>query len=248
MEQNTYTMRTLIQWKLLRILALKVYKVICISSDVATYTSSYIPIQNKVVIIPNPINIPQGKRLTRPSKNEFIFIGRLVKQKDPVLALKSFHHFLENYDSNSILHIVGNGDLEKQLKNLSYKLNISKRCIFHGFLSNQDVYTILRQTTALISTSNIEGFAMVRFEALVNGNCLITTNTAGTEQYLKIAFNSGVFVASPNKVDFSDKMFKSTNYRYWEKKIIQERIKLGLSFSPQSVSSLLIKEFESIKN
>jgi len=245
MEQNTYFMRTKNQWRLLKVLALKVFKIVCISSDVANLTSGKISHRKKIVVIPNPVIIPRVdvNHLTR--NNDFIFVGRLVKQKNPSLALKAFSHFLKSYNVDSRLHIVGDGELMQSLKVMAEKLGIIERCAFHGFLPNKEVYSILNRTKTLISTSIIEGLAMVRLEALVNGNCLVTTNSGGTEQYFQPSSDIGVFLAEEDKSDFSQQMFRSLNERYWQPNAIEKRKRVVKDFSPEKISSLYFLQFNS---
>jgi glycosyltransferase involved in cell wall biosynthesis len=245
MEQNTYLMRTKNQWRLLRILAFRVFKIICISSDVENLTSRKILSRKKMVVIPNPVMIPSEdvNHLTR--HNDFIFVGRLVKQKNPSLALESFNYFLKTYNLDSCLHIVGDGELMPILKLMAEEFGIIEKCIFHGFLPNKDVYSILNRAKTLISTSIIEGLAMVRLEALVNGNCLVTTNSGGTEQYFRANSDIGVFLAKEDKLDFSQKMYLSLSKKYWEPIAIEKRKRVGKDFSPEKICSLYVAQFNS---
>ena len=245
MEQNTYTMRTKNQWKLLRVLSFKVFKIISISSDVANFTAKKISNRKKIVIIPNPILIPSADVNHATRHNDFVFVGRLVKQKNPSLALESFSSFLKTYNLDSRLHIVGNGELLQSMKVMARELGIMESCIFHGFLPNKEVYSVLNQAKTMISTSVIEGLAMVRLEALANGNCLVTTNSGGTEQYFPIESDIGVFLAKENKSDFSRKMFLSFDEKYWKPVAIERRKRVGKDFSPEEISSRYIRQFNS---
>ena len=243
MEQNTYFMRTKNQWKLLEILALRVFKIICISSDVAYLTTSKISKKEKVVTIPNPILIPQSRIKQLNRENDFIFVGRLVKQKNPKLAIEAFNSFLKISNINASLHIIGDGELMQDLKTMVSEFGIMQNCVFHGFLQNTEVYSILNRTKTLVSTSVIEGLAMVRLEALINGNCLVTTNSGGTEQYFPTSSDIGVFLAQGTKSDLSQKMFNSLDEKFWSPIAIEKRIKAGEDFSPEKISSLYIREF-----
>lgn len=243
MEQNTYLMRTRIQWILLKLLARRVSKIICISNDVANFSSSKISHREKMVIVPNPIFIPQSSLNQLPRENDFIFVGRLVKQKNPSLALESFNSFLKTYNKDARLHVVGDGELMQGLKVMAAELEILENCLFHGFLPNAEVYSILNKVKTLISTSVIEGLAMVRLEALVNGNCLVTTNSGGTEQYFQANTDIGVFLAKGDKLDFSQKMRDSLEEKYWEPVVVEKRKRIGSDFSPEKISSLYVEEF-----
>ena len=245
MEQNTYSMRTKNQLRLLRVLSLRVMKIICISDDVANFSSNKISNRNKIVVVPNPILIPPVEVTDVTRHNNFIFVGRLIKQKNPFLAIESFNYFLQTFNVDSFLHIIGDGELLQSLKVEAKKLGIKENCIFHGSLPNAEVYSILKRTKTMISTSVIEGLAMVRLEALVNGNCLVTTNSGGTEQYFQVDSDFGIFLAKNDKSDFSQKMYDSLSEKYWKPDAIESRKRIGKDFSPEKISSLYIKQFES---
>jgi len=243
LEQNTYTNRTKVQWNLLRILSCKVKKIICISNDVAVYSSKYLANFDKLVIIPNPVWIPDSIDEQSNRENDFIFVGRLVPQKNPNLALQAFDLFLKTYNINSHLHIVGDGELMEDMKQELNTLGIVHKCTFHGFLPNVAVYELMKRTKSLISTSIIEGLAMVRLEALINGNCVVTTNSGGTEQFFHLDSDSGIFLSEPNPKDFSEKMYKSLNNEYHEREMIDRRKKIAKNFSPGKISAQFLLQF-----
>jgi glycosyltransferase involved in cell wall biosynthesis len=245
LEQNTYTNRTNAQWILLRLVSCKVNKIICISNDVATYSSSYLASYHKLVVIPNPVWIPSEGDNQLIRKNDFIFVGRLVPQKNPNLALEAFNLFLQTFNSNSHLHIVGDGELMEVLKLKLNNLGILEKCTFHGFLPNIDVYGLMKQTKSLISTSIIEGLAMVRLEALINGNCVVTTNSGGTEQFFHLDSDLGIFLAESNPMDFARQMHNSLNNKYHTSEMVDQRKELARNFSPEKISAQFISQFSS---
>lgn len=243
LEQNTYIYRTNAQWILLRLLVRKVFKIICISSDVAAYSSQYLANLNKFKVIPNPILIPDFTQQQLIRENDFIFVGRLVKQKNLELAVDSFNLFLKTYNINSHLHIVGDGDIIEDLKLKLTNLGIRSNCTFHGFLPNSDVYDLMKMVKTLISTSIIEGLAMVRLEALINGNCVVTTNSGGTEQFFHPDSDLGVFLSESNPMDFATKMYESLNKKYWHREIVESRKNIAKMFSPEKISSEFLLQF-----
>jgi glycosyltransferase involved in cell wall biosynthesis len=244
LEQNTYTKRTKIQWILLRYLKCRVSKIICISKDVAEYSSRHISNNNKIMVIPNPVWVAASRSEPPIRKNDFIFVGRLVPQKNPDLVLKAFDLFLKTYNKNSHLHIVGDGDLLKSLKIESNRLGILDKCTFHGFIPNYAVYELMKQVKTLVSTSIIEGLAMVRLEALMNGNCIVTTNSGGTEQFFHLNADLGVFLSESNPFDFAGKMQESLGNKYWEDEMINTRKNIASDFSPEKISTKFLLLFK----
>lgn len=243
LEQNTYVNRKKWQWLSLQLLIKRVFKVICISNDVANFSRKYLSSPNKIVVIPNPIYISNTEVNFSKRDDDFIFIGRLVPQKNPELALQSFKSYQEFSKKDSKLHIVGDGELMQSLKQEARNLGISQDCNFYGFLPNAEVYDLLKRTKTLISTSVIEGLAMVRIEALANGNCIVTTNTGGTAQFFRLQANLGVFESEADPLVFARKMYDSLDGRYWNNKVIADRKSIALNFAPEEIASQFLHQF-----
>lgn len=237
-EQNTYTARTFLQWRLLKILAKNVTKIVGISDEVSLLTGK--KLNRKLVTIPNPITFTSIGAPPQSRTNDFIFVGRLTHQKNPELMLRSFHKFLTDYGRNSHLHIVGGGILLEPLKTLSVSLDIKDKCTFHGWKNLDEIYKIMSSVKTLVSTSSIEGMGIVRLEALVSGCCVVTTNTGGTHLFEQMN-ERGFFTCKDEIEDLSLAMKKSIHSRYWTQESIQERHSVIDLFNPWVISQELIK-------
>ena len=93
-------------------------------------------IQNKSVVIPNPIN---SEFICEPyngnRNNHIVNVGRLTKQKNQELLIKAFHEFDKFYKQYE-LYIYGSGELEKELQKLTKELKISSKVHFEGDVNN----------------------------------------------------------------------------------------------------------------
>jgi len=248
MEQNTYFNRTSLQWFIMKKLSTKVDKIICISNDVANLTRSKLGKRIKFCVIPNPVSRSIESVKLSTKKNDFVFIGRLTEQKQPLVALEAFSVFLKKYNEESYLHIVGEGELLINMKERAKKLDIYSRCVFHGFVSNADVYALLSKTKTLISTSKIEGLAMVRFEALALGNCIVTTNSGGTDQFFSRKSNLGVFISGTDSIEFSTRMLETLRPEFWSVEMINSRIKIIKKFNSENFVNSLLLEYLNLRH
>jgi len=237
-ENNTYHNRTNAQWILMKLVANKVHKVVCISEDVKLITDKRICVKSEVIYC--PVNFPENLKIKKPRTDDFIFIGRLIEQKNPKLLLESFQIYCKFYNHNSVLHVVGDGSLMPELKSLSHKLGISHKCRFYSNLDGIEKWELLLKSKTLVSTSRIEGFGLVKFEALAHGRCLVTTNTGGSE-LLTDKEHLGVFIVSANPRDMAEAMHKSINESNWNLQKISDRIKIVEKLNPKNVSELLLK-------
>jgi glycosyltransferase involved in cell wall biosynthesis len=236
-EQNTYTSRTPMQWKLLRTLSKKVYKIVGISDEVSAMTSQNL--NRKLETIPNPITFTNVVDISSPRSDDFIFVGRMTHQKNPELLLRSFRMFLEEYNSNSILHLVGGGILLDSLKTLSKDLNIERNCIFHGWLDLPEIQKLMAGVKTLVSTSIIEGMGIVRLEALASGCCVVTTNTGGSHLFDHLD-KRGFIICDDNLAAVSRSMNESLSANYWTSQSISLRSKIVEKFNPEAISQKLI--------
>jgi len=104
-------------------------------------------------------------------------IGRLT-------YYKGFEYLIRAVaDSKGIeLHFVGNGELEKPLRQLVGDLNISSKIIFHGKLPDDAMVAqlIACDCLCLPSTERTEAFGMVLLEAMSVGKATVVSNVPGS--------------------------------------------------------------------
>ena len=94
----------------------------------------------KIFVAPNTIHVPNSQNYAQEEKNSILYVGRLQKRKDLDDLVKSFaqvHHRLPN---NTILKILGDGDIVyKELASLGSKLGISEKIKFIKGTTEHDV-------------------------------------------------------------------------------------------------------------
>ena len=99
-------------------------------------------------------------------------VGRFMPQKNHRFILKIFSEFVKKYP-NSILLLVGGGDLEEKTKKKAFEMGISSKVIFAGIRS--DVPEILQAMDVFILPSLHEGLGIAAVEAQAAGlPCLIS--------------------------------------------------------------------------
>lgn len=108
----------------------------------------------------------------------FIYVGRLIKYKNVDVIIRALH---EKYKNEATLHIVGEGAEEENLKQLSRQLNIEKNVVFHGQLSRDKVYEMMKKSYCFIMVSDNETFGMVYIEAMLAGCVTIASEAGGVD-------------------------------------------------------------------
>jgi glycosyltransferase involved in cell wall biosynthesis len=139
---------------------------------------------NNIKLIPNPV-----ENISHTIKNNIIrhggqgikvvAAGRLSEQKGYDYLLE----IISKIKSKIHCTILGEGILDKKLKELSIKLNIQHKVKFEGYVDNP--YPYLKGADALLITSNFEGLPNIALEALYLGTPVIATPGCGGLKELK---------------------------------------------------------------
>jgi glycosyltransferase involved in cell wall biosynthesis len=82
-------------------------------------------------------------------------------------------------------HIVGGGEDEQVLKKLAASFSsLNGKVIFHGRVSNEQVYNYFRESDFLVVNSRVETFSVVTAEAIACGLPVIATRSGGPEFFV----------------------------------------------------------------
>ena len=107
------------------------------------------------------------------------FCGRISDQKDPMRWLRVMKRAMDaKPDIRGI--VIGDGDLNSQMRNGAEKLGIAGKLKFLGY--RQDAVSILGGCDVLLMTSKYEGLPMVMIEALSQGVPVVCTDVGGTRE------------------------------------------------------------------
>ena len=84
-----------------------------------------------------------------------------------------------------LLHIVGEGNWEKDARELSKLLGLEKKMIFHGWKEVADLQRIVGGSALCILPSRIESFGLTIVEAMGSGIPLITTEAGAISEKVR---------------------------------------------------------------
>jgi len=108
-------------------------------------------------------------------KKIVLTVGNLRWQKDHAILLSAFSIFKESHPDYRLL-IVGEGELETELRALSRKLNIEESVCFVGKLEPKKVGLLMRESMIFVLSSISEGSPKVVLEALSCGLPVVATD------------------------------------------------------------------------
>jgi glycosyltransferase involved in cell wall biosynthesis len=120
-----------------------------------------------------------------------LFAGRLDRLKRVDLLIEALAHAGKEVR----LKIAGRGPLEASLRELAEARGVAGRVDFLGFVSDEDLLSLLATARAAVYTPVNEDYGYVTLEAFLSGKTLVTTNDTGG--VLEFATAESGFIAEP---------------------------------------------------
>ena len=133
----------------------------------------------KSTIVPNPIptSLPIPATSYQLPATDLLFAGRLSKDKGVDLLIAAWSGL---GDGRPLLHIVGDGELEKDIESISDPLLVK-----HGHLSHDEVLSLMRKCETVTVPSRVwENQPTVILEALSQGCRVIASDVGGIPETL----------------------------------------------------------------
>ena len=136
----------------------------------------------RIAVIPNGVDTDIFVPTDGPDKSEptILFVGRLVKDKDPINLLRGFVRVVQKIPS-ARLEIVGNGPLRKKLLSAIRKLSLEFRVRISP--GTQDIRPHLRKASIFVLPAYTgEGSPNVIIEAMAAGLPVVATRVGGNPE------------------------------------------------------------------
>lgn len=156
------------------------------------------------------------KKLSLENKVVIGHVGRFFPQKNHAFILKIFDEYVKKINENSILLLVGDGELKEEIEKIAKELNIYDKIMFMGVRS--DVNDIMQAMDIFLMPSFYEGLPMVGIESQAAGLPLLVSDKISSE--LDITGNVTFFSLNNQAYDWAKKIdeilgnFKRNSTRY----------------------------------
>ena len=134
-----------------------------------------------------------------------LFAGRLDRLKRVDLLIEALAHTPREVR----LKIAGRGPLEGGLRKLAETKGVASRVDFLGFVSDEDLLTLLATARAAVYTPVNEDYGYVTLEAFLSGKTLVTTNDPGG--VLEFATSQSGFIGEPTAAGLGAEMTRAWN-------------------------------------
>lgn len=134
----------------------------------------------KQAVLPNPVNEQFIKKPYDGIRDkEIVTVGRLIKQKNQELLIKTFAKMSSDYPEY-VLKIYGEGYLREFLEKLIKELQMEDRIFLQGSVS--DLQSRIYKASAFVLSSDFEGIPNALLEAMALGLPVVSTNCSGGVQ------------------------------------------------------------------
>ena len=173
----------------------------------------------------------------------FINVGRLSPVKNQALLINAFSK-MKNINKCE-LKIVGNGELESNLKKLVIDLKLTKRIKFISNLSNTEVHKKIFDSDCFVLTSRSECCPMVILESLILRTPIISTNVGGIGE---ITNNSCILVENDNIEQLVCSMDEIVENSSLGNKLVADGYKQIKNFDSNLITKLYCNLYDKVLN
>lgn len=194
------------------------------------YTSK--SIQNKSVIIYNPLNLPNIEINISETNCNLVSVGRLSRQKNQKLLIEAVNKLKEKYPQLT-LTIYGEGNLRNELEEKIKQLGLVGRILLPGTESN--VIDKISKSRIFIFGSDYEGIPNALLEAMSIGLPCVSTDCSpgGAREFIK-NYKNGIIVpcndadAMANAIDYHLQHFEESKKMGKNAKTISELLDINV--------------------
>ena len=138
-----------------------------------------------VRVIPNGVDTQTfqpdfSKR--NPQEFNLVFVGRFHRQKNLPLLLNTFLAFKHHCGQLKVqLHMIGQGPMEEDLKQLAVDLELESSIIWHGWSSKSELRAIHQSCDVLVNPSLYEGLPNAVLEGMACGLPIVVSDIPGNK-------------------------------------------------------------------
>ena len=157
--------------------------VVCVSEYEKKLLSKHFKVDDeKVVVIPNGINLEEFRGLKRQSNDcgVILCVSKLDKFKGVQYLIKA----LPRLDNDSILVIVGKGSYKKSLINLARTLGVEERVNFFQDLPRNELLKKYAEADVFALLSRYEAYGICIAEALAARTPCVVANTSALKEWV----------------------------------------------------------------
>lgn len=183
------------------------------------------------------------------SRFQFVFVGNLIKSKNPVFCIECFYNafesvkFLTSKREKIFLSVVGDGPEHEECIRTIDKLGIKDTVKLWGRLQREQIADIMNESKSFVLPSKYETFGVVYLEAMACGLPVIATRCGGPESF--VDESNGILIPVDDKSALvSAFKYMLNNADNFDSDIIAKTT--AIKFSPSAVAQKIMNVYENL--
>lgn len=211
-----------------------------------TIKQEYKMSKDKIPVVLNGIDLSKCKPKADYVINETIkilHIGRFCEVKNHKGLVRAFEIFHREYP-NSILQLIGDGELRGEIQSLVDEIGLSECVEFLGLQNN--VYEYLHNADIFTLPSLYEGIPMTLIEAMATGLPIVASNVGGIPDML--VNGESAILADANSEQIADAFLRLANDEGLRKKLGAKAKVESVKFSAKTMAEEYLKIYKGIGN
>lgn len=183
---------------------------------------------------------PTGNR-NNESKLRILCVSRLIERKGIDYLLRSIPLMKEEVGNTFEVWIVGEGNLEQRLKELSRQLGVADAVSFKGYIEHTRLPDIYSSSDIFVLPSLSEGMSNTVLEAMACGLPIVATDTGGSRELIN---GNGMIIPTEDAKGIAESILKliENEETRWRMSQISRQLAEGLSWN--EVTEAYIDEYE----
>ena len=203
----------------------------------------------KIVTIYNGIDLNKFKinRKNNSGVKKIISIGRLTKAKDYPNLFRALDILIQKLNKENIplpsVNIVGTGEIEKELKALTKKMNLDNIVSFLGV--RQDIPELLKESDIYVMSSEWEGLSISLIEALTSGIPIVATNAGSNNEVIENDV-SGIIVPTKDPEALAEGIYNLIIDKDLRDRLSKEAIKRSELFAIENCAKKHVEMYKGL--
>ena len=191
-------------------------------------------LQNKSVVIGNPVSIPDlFRQLPERREKEIVSVGRFTTEKNYPLLLKAFQKVAERAN-DFILKIYGKVDERLKLVKRCKELGIADKVLFMGQVD--DILDRIRNASVFVLSSISEGMPNALLEAMAIGLPVVATDCpSGGPRQLICDGENGLLVSNNDVDALASAILKIIRDDNLSRKLSENAVKIVDEYSEEKI-------------
>lgn len=165
--------------------------------------------------------------------NEFIFVGRFMNQKNPLMLLEAMNE-LKKMGDKFTLNMYGDGPFLSQMKEYINNNELNDYIKLND--STKDILKEYKNKDLMLVSSIYEGFSLVMLEANSQSLPVITTNWGDAVYEMIDQDKNGYVVDSFNPIDFANKVHEVINDKEHLKEMKKYSFEMSKKYTLESTA------------